>query len=108
MRRTAVRRPTRLTESKLRQIIRSVINESGESSFDDMIRYPKPGQVQELTDACMNANDMELREFFKSLIEHLSDPSGGRGPWSDEFVAKDDTKDEIRHLVSRLIGVQQF
>ena len=103
MRRTAVRRPIRLTESKLRQVIRSVINETkqppppryttGYDSYvdyggdsrgdfdpaiiDDRINDPQGSEAdndhKRLLDAIMMNSQAEIENFFKEFLELLKD-----------------------------------
>ena len=133
MRRTAVRRPIRLTESKLRQIIRSVIKENAGmpdeldthafdsihldrydskkidwSSMDagDLIRYPKeaPKQTQALINACVNSNQQDLRSFFQELVNEFQVSSKMSGSPSDEEVAIDLEREKVIAAMIRLVG----
>ena len=133
MKRTTSRRPIRLTESKLRQIIRSVINENAgmpdeldTHAFDsdqldrydskkidwasmdagDLIRFPKdaPKRTQALINACVNSNQQDLRNFFQELVNEFQESPRLSGAPSDTEFANDLARGKVIDAMLRLVG----
>ena len=81
MRRTTVRRPIRLTESKLRQIIRSIIKENQDISSSEDLDYLSGMGIYSIEDAISHAmsqdtqlsNESINRLMFRVIKESASD-----------------------------------